>query len=66
MDWQQLAVAILIVIAAAYVLTKAVASWRVRASGCGGGCCGAGRKNTGLISTDDITARLHRRSEPEV
>ncbi|HEV3263800.1 MAG TPA: FeoB-associated Cys-rich membrane protein [Gemmataceae bacterium] len=69
-DWQLIAVLVIVAVAAAYLARMTWRSWRGSKTGCGGGC-GCNTKATPigeqngkatLITTDQLTARLRQRS----
>ena len=69
-DWQVIAVLVIVAVAAAYLARVTWRSWRGSKTGCGGGCgCAAkapaAEKNgqAALVTTDQLTARLRQRKQ---
>jgi hypothetical protein len=60
MDWQLIAVAVLVAAAAAYLARQTWRTWRGGKGGCGGGCGKAAPcedRQTTLIPADQLTLR---------
>ncbi len=62
MGWQLLIVALIVVVAAVYLLRATWRAWSGAGKGCGGGCCASKEptpaKTGDLISTDQMLSRL--------